>query len=68
MNEELANYLKEKKGLTRLFDQLKDKYISLGRYSGTVELKITTPQEATDISNFLGKTVKIDTEIQVIRR
>ena len=65
MNEELANYLKEKKGLTRLFDQLKDKYISLGRYSGTVELKITTPQEATDISNFLGKTVKIDTEIQV---
>ena len=54
MSEELAKYLKSKKGLNRLFIELKNKYISLGRYSGVVTLKKLTKEESIDISNLLG--------------
>lgn len=58
MSEELAEYLKSKKGLNRLFIKLKDKYISLGRYSGTITLDNITKEESTDISNLLGHRIK----------
>ena len=57
MSEELANYLKSKKGLNRLFIELKNKYISLGRYSGVVTLKKLTKEESIDISNLLGRRI-----------
>lgn len=57
MSEELAKYLKSKKGLNRLFIELKNKYISLGRYSGVVTLKKLTKEESIDISNLLGRRI-----------
>lgn len=54
MSEELAKYLKSKKGLNRLFTKLKEKYISLGRYSGVITLNNLTKEECVDIGNLLG--------------
>lgn len=58
INKELAAYLKTKKGLTRLMNKLKEKYISLSRPSGTVIINNLTEEESTDISNLLGKRIK----------
>ena len=52
-------YFKERKGFDRLFKLLKQKYISLNRYSGTVTLNNITPEESKDLSNFFGKTISI---------
>lgn len=54
MSEELAQYLKSKKGLNRLFIKLKEKYVSLGRYSGVITLNNVTKEESIDIGNLLG--------------
>lgn len=54
MSEELAKYLKSKKGLNRMFIKLKEKYISLGRYSGVITLNNLTKEESIDIANLLG--------------
>lgn len=54
MSEELAKYLKTKNGLNRLFVKLKEKYISLGRYSGVVTLRNLSKEECIDIGNLLG--------------
>lgn len=54
----LSKYFKERKGFNRLFILLKDKYISLGRFSGTVTLKNVSEEESVDLSNFFGKTIK----------
>lgn len=58
MNKDLALYLKSKQGLSRLFEKLKDKYISLNRYSGSVKLFDITKEESMDISNLLGRKVE----------
>ena len=57
MSEELARYLKSKKGLNRLFIKLKEKYVSLGRYSGVITLNNVTKEESIDIGNLLGYRV-----------
>ena len=58
MNRELANYLISKPGLSRLMNSLKEKYISLNRYSGSIILKSITKEESISISDLLGKTYK----------
>ena len=58
MNKELALYLKSKQGLNRLFEKLREKYISLGRYNGSVTLKLITEDESIDIGNLLGKRIE----------
>ena len=58
MDKELANYLKSKPGLIRLMNSLKEKYISLNRYSGSIILKSITKEESISISDLLGKTYK----------
>ena len=58
VDKELSNYFKTKKGFERLFKELKNKYISIGRYSGTVKLNKLTKDESTDLTNFFGKTFK----------
>lgn len=50
-------YFKERKGFNRLFLGLKEKYLSLGRYSGSVILKNVTRDEANDLSDFFGVIV-----------
>ena len=57
INKELALYLKSKSGLQRLMVQLKDKYVSLSRPSGKVEIKNLTSDECLDIGNLLGKKI-----------
>lgn len=57
-SKELAAYLKTKKGLTRLMNNLKEKYIALSRPSGTIIINNITAEESTDISNLLGKRIK----------
>ena len=54
----LSNYFKERKGFDRLFQLLKKKYVSLGRYSGTIILKKVTEEEARELSEFFGMTIK----------
>ncbi len=58
ISKQLAAYLKTKKGLTRLMNKLKEKYIALSRPSGTVIINNITEEESTDISNLLGKRIK----------
>lgn len=54
----LSNYFKERRGFERLFLGLKSKYISLGRYSGSVTLKNITEEEAQTFQNFFRKKFK----------
>lgn len=51
-------YFKERRGFDRLFTLLKQKYISLNRFSGTVTLKNITEIESKDLSNFFGMTIE----------
>lgn len=59
IDELFAIYLKEHKGLNRLMEYFKLKYISLGRYSGTVIIKNVSSDESYDLSNLFGKNIKI---------
>lgn len=65
MSEELAKYLKSKKGLNRLFIKLKEKYISLGRYNGVVTLDKITKEESIDIGNLLGYRINEGETIKI---
>ena len=58
MNKDLALYLKSKQGLSRLLDKLKEKYISLNRYSGSIKLSNITKEESIDIGNLLGRKIE----------
>ena len=53
----LHQYFKERPGFDRLFKLLKQKYISLNRYSGTVTLDNISKIESRDLSNFFGQTI-----------
>lgn len=64
MNKELADYFFEREGFHRLFELLKNKYISLGKYSGTIVLKNITEEESRDLSNFFGTRIKVGTDYQ----
>lgn len=63
MNE-LVNYFKERKGFNRLFIELKNKYVSLGRYSGSITLKNITELESEHLSNFFGVRIKANTNFK----
>ena len=52
----LHQYFKER-SFDRLFKLLKQKYISLGRFSGTVTLNNISKEESIDLSNFFGQTI-----------
>lgn len=59
----LASYFKERH-FDRLFNLLKNKYISLNRYSGTVVLKNVTLKESIDLSNFFGRTIEANSDFK----
>lgn len=64
-SKNLASYLKSKKGLNRLMLRLKDKYQSLEKYSGVVNIDNISLQESIDLSNLLGKRVEISSNIKI---
>ena len=64
VNYELAKYVKEKEGLKRLMQKLKDKYIALSRCSGTITIDNITTNESIDISNLLGKKIIVGTNLK----
>ena len=64
-SKNLASYLKSKKGLNRLMLRLKDKYQSLEKYSGVVNIDNISLQESIDFSNLLGKRVEISSNIKI---
>lgn len=64
VNYELAKYVKEKEGLKRLMQKLKDKYITLSRCSGTITIDNITLNESIDISNLLGKKIIVGTNLK----
>lgn len=64
MNKELAEYLKSKKGLDRLFGKLREKYISLGVHSGSIYIDSITEIESVDIGNLLGKKIEQGSSIK----
>jgi len=51
----LSTYFKEREGFKRLLTALKEKYISLGRYKGSVKLENITEDESMTFTNFFGK-------------
>lgn len=51
-------YFKSNFGFIRLFEELRKKYVSLGRYSGTVVLKNVSREEAENLSDFFGTTIR----------
>lgn len=51
----LSTYFKERKGFYRTFLLLKEKYISLGRFTGTITLENITQEEAENFTDFFGK-------------
>ncbi len=57
MDKDLANYFKNNPGFNRLFVSLKTKYISLGRYSGSIKLSNITKEESLCLSNFYGRKI-----------
>lgn len=59
IDEMFAKYLKEQTGLNRLMREFKQKYISLGRYSGTVVLKNVSIDESNALSNLFGRNVRV---------
>ena len=65
MDNEFVLYLKSKIGLKRLMEALRDKYISIGRYSGSVVINNISKIESIDLSNFLGKKVSDKENLKV---
>lgn len=65
MNKELADYLRSKEGLNRLMKYLRDKYISLNRYSGSIILNNINEQEVVSLNDLLGKTYKKGDNIKI---
>ena len=65
INRDLAHYLKSKHGFNRLFEKLKEKYISLGRYSGSVKIECVTEEESIDIGNLLGKRIEVGSTLKI---
>lgn len=59
-----AQYFKSHKGFERLFLLLRQKYISLNRFSGTVVLQNVTEIESKDLTNFFGERVPIGSEFK----
>ena len=57
-------YFKERKGFDRLFNLLKQKYISLNRFSGTVTLNNVTELESKELSSFFGRTIPAHTNFK----
>lgn len=57
ISKDLASYLKTKKGLTRLMNKLKEKYVLLSRSSGTIRIDNINELESIDISNLLGRKI-----------
>lgn len=57
-DEELAAYFLSKQGFNRLFNCLKRKYISLGKYSGSFKIQRLTGEEAETFTNFFGTIYK----------
>lgn len=55
----LWTYFKEHDEFERIMNALKNKYISLGRYSGTIELINLTECEAKGLSKFFGQKLLI---------
>lgn len=68
MEKELALYLKSKKGLNRLFLLLRDKYVSLGRFSGVVILADVSEIESRDLSSFLGRNIICGSDVKISYR
>lgn len=61
----LSNYFKERKGFQRVLNLLKEKYISLGRFAGTVTLQNITEEEAESFTDFFGKRFSKGETIQI---
>lgn len=61
----LSDYFKEKSGFHRLFLLLKEKYVSLGRYSGSIQLPCISEEEAQTFTDFFGKQYIAGTDITI---
>ena len=59
-----SQYFKNHKGFDRLFVLLKQKYISLNRFSGTVLLRNITEIESKDLTNFFGDHVPVGSDFK----
>lgn len=55
----------EARAFDRLFHLFREKYYSLGRYSGTVKMTNLTKEESRDLSLFFGKTYQVGESITI---
>lgn len=62
-SKKCALYLKENSGFQRFMKSLRKKYMQLGRFSGTITLKLCSQQEKDDIQKIMGIIYRNDTII-----
>ena len=61
----LSQYFKNKPGFQRLFKKLKEKYISLDRFSGSVKLENISEEEAQTFNQFFNKKYRPHTTVNI---
>ena len=61
----LSQYFKSKPGFQRLFKKLKEKYISLDRFSGSVKLENISEEEAQTFNQFFNKKYRPHTTVNI---
>ena len=61
----LSQYFKNKPGFQRLFRKLKEKYISLNRFSGSVKLENISEEEAQTFNQFFNKNYRPHTTVTI---
>jgi len=61
----LAEYFKSNEGFTRLLNLLKEKYVSIGRFSGTVTITNLTKKESETFTDFFCRTFKEGSTVKI---
>lgn len=61
----LSQYFKNNSGFDRLFKSLKEKYISLNRFSGSVKLENISEEEAQAFNQFFNKNYRPHTTVTI---
>jgi uncharacterized protein (TIGR02679 family) len=65
MNEQKAVDFFKQAGLSRMIEQLREKYVELGRAGGQIILENSTASERQAVASFLGKPLSADVNLKV---
>lgn len=65
MDNDYITYFLNKKGFSRFILGLKEKYESLGRFTGSVKISNLTPLEVETFEKFFGETFEVGSTIKI---